>query len=457
MPQMSLEGELAGKDQGEAQSLSDSVETPTAGNGPGYSGTESLMEAVVERGNLLAALKRVRQNKGSPGVDGMTVGELAAYLRENWVATRERLLQGHYAPMTVRRVEIPKSGGGMRELGIPTVLDRFIQQALLQVLQPLIDPTFSRNSYGFRPGKSAHQAVVAARNLVAGGKRFVVDVDLEKFFDRVQHDVLMGRLEKRVKDARVLGLIRRYLETGVMLHGVVVERHEGTPQGGPLSPLLANVLLDEVDKELEKRGHGFVRYADDCNVYVASKRAGQRVMAFLRKLYGNLQLKVNESKSAVDLAVRRKILGYSMWHGSPGPVGPKKSVKLRVAPKAIEVMKEKVRQITGRNGGRSIQKVVEELRAYLPGWKNYFTLAETPGVFLSLDEWIRHRLRQVHLKQWKTGNTIYRELLSRGVPDWVAQRIAGNSRRWWHNSCKNLNGALPNRYFDDLGLPRLKT
>ncbi len=449
MPQMSLEGELAGGGQGETRSPSDSVETPMAGNGPGHSGTGSLMEAVVERGNLLVALKRVRQNKGSPGVDGMTVGELDTYLRENWVATRERLLQGHYAPMTVRRVEIPKSGGGMRELGIPTVLDRFIQQALLQVLQPLIDPTFSRNSYGFRPGRSAHQALVAARNLVASGKRFVVDVDLEKFFDRVQHDVLMGRLEKRVKDARVLGLIRRYLETGVMLHGVVVERHEGTPQGGPLSPLLANVLLDEVDKELEKRGHGFVRYADDCNVYVASGRAGQRVMAFLRKLYGNLKLKVNESKSAVDLAVRRKILGYSMWRG------PKGSVKLRVAPKAIQVMKEKVRLITGRNGGRSVQKVVEELREYLPGWKNYFSLAETPGVFLSLDEWIRHRLRQVHLKQWKTGRTIYRELLARGVPDWVARRIAGNHGRWWQNSCKNLNGALPSRYFDGLGLPRL--
>jgi RNA-directed DNA polymerase len=446
---MSLEGELAGKGQGEAQNLPGSVEASMAGNGPERSGTRSLMEAVVERGNLLAALKRVRQNKGSPGVDGMTVEELAAYLRENWVATRERLLKGHYAPMTVRRVEIPKSGGGMRELGIPTVLDRFIQQALLQVLQPLLDPTFSRNSYGFRPGRSAHQALAVARNLVASGKRFVVDVDLEKFFDRVQHDVLMGRLEKRVKDAKVLGLIRRYLEAGVLQNGVVVERHEGTPQGGPLSPLLANVLLDEVDKELEKRGHGFVRYADDCNVYVASRRAGQRVMAFLRKLYGNLKLKVNESKSAVDLAVRRKILGYSMWYG------PKGSVKLRVASKAIEVMKEKVRQITGRNGGRSVQAVVKDLREYLPGWKNYFSLAETPGIFQALDIWIRHRLRQLHLKQWKRGKTVFRELISRGVPEWVAGPIAVNNRRWWRNSSKNLNGALPNRYFDSLGLPRL--
>ena len=449
MPQMSPQRELAGKGQGKTRGASGSVETPTAGNGPGYSGTESLMDAMLERGNLLTALKRVKQNKGSPGVDGMTVGELDAYLRETWVATRERLLLGHYAPMPVRRVEIPKSGGGVRELGIPTVLDRFIQQAMLQVLQPLLDPTFSQNSYGFRPGRSAHQALVAARSLVESGKRFVVDVDLEKFFDRVQHDVLMGRLEQRVKDSRLLGLIRRYLEAGVMLHGVVIERHEGTPQGGPLSPLLANALLDEVDKELEKRGHGFVRYADDCNVYVASRRAGQRVMALLRKLYGTLKLKVNESKSAVDLATHRKILGYSMWYG------PKGSMKLRVAQKAIQVMKEKVRQITGRNGGRSVQKVVEELRAYLPGWKNDFALAETPGVFLTLDEWIRHRLRQVHLKQWKTGKTIYRELLARGVPDWVAERIAGNNRRWWHNSCKNLNGALPNRYFDNLGLPRL--
>lgn len=427
-----------------------SVETPTAGIGPERSGTESLMEAVVERGNLLAALKRVKQNKGSPGVDGMTVGELDAFLRKNWVATRERLLTGHYAPMTVRRVEIPKSGGGMRELGIPTVLDRFIQQALLQVLQPLLDPAFSQNSYGFRPGKSAHQALVAARNLVAEGKRFVVDVDLEKFFDRVQHDVLMGRLEKRIADPRALGLIRRYLEAGMLQNGVVIERHEGTPQGGPLSPLLANVLLDEVDKELEKRGHAFVRYADDCNVYVGSEKAGKRVMSLLRKLYGNLKLKVNESKSAVDLAVRRKILGYSMWHG---PIG---TVKLRVAQKSIQKMKEEVRNITGRNGGRSVQKVVEDLRSFLLGWKSYFRLAETPGLFRDLDAWIRHRLRQIHLKQWKTGSTIYRELLARGTPDWVARPIATNARRWWSNSSKHLNHALPNRYFDGLGLPRLE-
>jgi len=451
---MSLHKELAGSGQGEAQSQPGSVETPTAGKGPGHSGIGSLMEAVVERGNLLAALRRVKQNKGSPGVDGMTVGELDTYLRENWVATRERLLLGHYAPRPVKRVEIPKSGGGgpqggLRELGIPTVLDRFIQQAMLQVLQPILDPTFSQNSYGFRPGKSAHQAVVAARNLVAGGKRFVVDVDLERFFDRVQHDVLMGRLEQRVKDPRLLGLIRRYLEAAVLLNGVVIERHEGTPQGGPLSPLLANVLLDEVDKEMEKRGHGFVRYADDCNVYVASKRAGMRVMALLRKLYGNLKLKVNESKSAVDLATHRKILGYSMWYGPNG------SVRLAVAHTTIGVMKEKVRQITGRNGGRSIEKVVEDLRAYLPGWKNYFSLAATPVVFRELDEWIRHRLRQLQLKQWKRGTTAYRELLSRETPEWVAKQAATNIRSWWRTSSQALNTAMPIRYFDALGLPSL--
>ena len=450
MPQMSPKREFAGKGPGETQGLSGSVETSTAGNGNVHSGTESLMEAVVERGNLLAALRRVKQNKGSPGIDGMTVGELETYLRENWVATRERLLLGHYAPMPVRRVEIPKSGGGVRELGIPTVLDRFIQQAILQVLQGFLDPTFSPHSYGFRPGRSAHQAILAAHDLVKRGKRFVVDVDLEKFFDRVNHDILMGRLKKRILDRRILGLIRRYLEAGVMLQGVVIERHEGTPQGGPLSPLLANVLLDEVDKELEKRGHTFVRYADDCNVYVTSERAGKRVMAFLRKLYGNLKLKVNESKSAVALAVRRKILGYSMWN-----TWPKGTVKLRVAPKAIQTMKEKIRVVTGRTRGRSIQTVVEDLRSYLPGWKNYFCLAETPGIFQELDEWIRHRLRQLHLRQWKNRDTVYRELVSRGTPDWVAREAANNYRSWWSNSCRSLNHALPIRYFDGLGVPKL--
>ena len=435
--------------QGESYAGVRRVETSTARMETVNSGVAIQMESVVERGNLLDALKKVKQNKGSPGIDGMTVEEMDSYLRENWTAIREQLLAGQYRPSPVKRVTIAKNGGGERELGIPTVIDRFIQQALLQILQPAIDPTFSPHSYGFRPGRSAHQALRSARAFVARGKRWVVDVDLEKFFDRVNHDVLMGRMEKRVRDKRILGLIRNYLEAGIMLHGVVIERNEGTPQGGPLSPLLANVLLDDVDKALEKHGHSFARYADDCNVYVASERAGKRVMAHLRKLYGKLKLRINESKSAVAHVTGRTFLGFSMWFGAKG------AVKLRVAPQAMNKMKEKVRVITGRNGGRSIQKVVEELGRYLPGWRNYFGLAETPKVFQELDEWIRHRLRQLHLKQWKNGKTIYRELLARRVPEWIARKIAANSRRWWHNSCMSLNHALPTNYFDELGLPRL--
>jgi group II intron reverse transcriptase/maturase len=435
--------------QGEAHAGNRRVETQSAMMGNVNSGKALQMESVVERGNLLEALKRVKQNKGSPGVDGMKVEDMDANLRENWVGIREQLLAGTYQPSPVKRVMIPKNGGGERELGIPTVIDRFIQQALLQILQPIIDPTFSPHSYGFRPGRSAHQAVRSAKSYVGQGLRWVVDVDLEKFFDRVNHDVLMGRMEKRVQDKRILGLIRNYLEAGIMLHGVVTERNEGTPQGGPLSPLLANVLLDDVDKELEKHGHKFARYADDCNVYVASERAGKRVMGHLRKLYGKLKLRINESKSAVARVTERKFLGFSMWYGAKG------AVKLRVAHQAMDKMKEKVRQITERNGGRSVQTVVEELGRYLPGWRNYFGLAETPGIFNELDEWIRHRLRQLHLKQWKRSKTIYRELLARRVPGWIARKIAANSRRWWHNSCMSLNHALPIKYFDDLGLPRL--
>ncbi|HEU0053858.1 MAG TPA: group II intron reverse transcriptase/maturase, partial [Longimicrobium sp.] len=317
------------------------------------------MERVVERGNVKAALKRVEQNKGSPGIDGMTVDELRSWLVENWKEVRERLLDGTYQPTPVRGQEIPKSGGGVRKLGIPTVLDRLIQQAILQVLQPKFDPTFSEHSHGFRPGRSAHDAVCEAQRYVQEGRRWVVDVDLEKFFDRVNHDVLMGRLEKRIGDKRMLGLIRGYLNAGIMVNGVVMERHEGTPQGGPLSPLLANVLLDEVDKELEKRGHAFVRYADDCNVYVRSKRAGEDVMETLRCLYAGLRLRINEAKSAVARPWGRKFLGYSFW------VAKGREVKRRVAPKALEAMKERVREITSRSGGRSMRSVIAELRGYL--------------------------------------------------------------------------------------------
>lgn len=317
------------------------------------------------------------------------------------------------------------------------------------MLQPQFDPSFSEHSYGFRPKRRAHDAVCAAQRYIQEGRRWVVDVDLEKFFDRVNHDLLMGRLAKRIADRRVLGLIRRYLEAGVMNNGVAMERHEGTPQGGPLSPLLANVLLDEVDKELEKRGHAFCRYADDCNVYVRSRRAGERVMEALTRLYARLRLRVNLSKSAVARAWERKFLGYSFW------VAQGRAIRRRVAPKALKTMKDRVRQITCRNGGRSLTQVIEELRGYLTGWKAYFRLADTPKAFRELDEWIRHRLRAVQLKQWKRGTTIYRELRARGLNAGQAARVASNGRRWWHNSDMRIHIALPNSYFTALGLPRL--
>jgi group II intron reverse transcriptase/maturase len=447
---MSGQLELPFDKRGEAPTSGRSEEVPMATHGREGSGESDLMERMVERPNLLAALKRVKANKGSPGIDGMGVGELSAHLKEHWPVIREQLLAGTYQPQPVKRQEIPKSGGGMRELGIPTVLDRFIQQALLQVLQADLDKSFSKHSYGFRPGKSAHQAIRVAQHYIQEGRRWVVDVDLERFFDRVNHDVLMGRLAKRIGDRRVLVTIRRYLEAGVMAHGgVVMERYEGTPQGGPLSPLLANVLLDEVDKELERRGHAFVRYADDCNVYVRSPRAGERVMRLLRKLFSGLRLRVNEAKSAVDRVARRKVLGYSFWYATGGVA------KLRVAPKTLTVMKDRVREITQRSGGRSIPHVIAELREYLRGWRNYFQLAETPGIFRELDEWIRHRLRAMQLKQWKRGTTIYRELRKRGLSDSAAARIAANGRRWWKNSDKLIHAAFPVSYFDQLQLPRL--
>jgi RNA-directed DNA polymerase len=448
--QMSAQAELPLEVRGEAPTGERSGEAPPAADRDERLGIgHSLMERVVEGGNARTALKRVKQNKGSPGIDGMTVDELPTWLVTGWLAVREQLLAGTYRPKPVREQEIPKSGGGVRKLGIPTVLDRLVQQCLLQVLQPMFDGSFSEHSYGFRPGRSAHQAVCAAQRYIQEGRRVVVDVDLEKFFDRVNHDVLMGKLAKRIGDKRVLGLIRRYLEAGIMVNGVAMERYEGTPQGGPLSPLLANVLLDEVDKELERRNLAFVRYADDQNVYVRSRRAGERVMAMLKRLYGRLRLRINEAKSAVDLPWSRKFLGFSFW------VAPERKVKRRVAPKTLEAMKERVRGITARNGGRSMDAVFKELREYLTGWKLYFRLAETPGIFAGLDKWIRHRLRQAQLKQWKRGRTIYRELLRRGTPEKVARRVAANSCRWWKNSAMALNIAMPARYFDDRGVPRL--
>ena len=396
------------------------------------------------------AWRRVKANRGTAGVDGLDIDQTARQLKTEWPRIREALLQGTYRPSPVRRVMIPKPGGGQRELGIPTVTDRLIQQALLQVLQPMIDPGFSEHSYGFRPGRRAHDAVLAAQSYIQSGRKIVVDVDLEKFFDRVNHDILMDRVRKRIGDDGVCRLVRAYLNAGIMDGGVVVERHEGTPQGGPLSPLLANLLLDEVDKALEARGHCFVRYADDCNVYVHSRRAGERVMQLLRQLYGRLHLRINESKSAVaSVFTGRKFLGFSFW------MAPKGVVKRRIARKAVMALRQRVRWLTRRSGGRSIQQVVDGLRPLLLGWRAYFRLAQTTGVWRELDEWIRHRLRAIQLRQWKRGKTMFRELCAMGASTEVARKAAANSRRWWHNSAMLLNSVLTLSWFDSLGLPRL--
>lgn len=424
-------------------------EHPDTGSARLRAGTGGLLEAALTRENLQAAWKRVKANKGAAGVDGLDIEQTAQVLQTRWPQIRQELLAGKYRPSPVRRVMIPKPDGSQRELGIPTVLDRLIQQALLQVLQPLIDPTFSEHSHGFRPGRRAHDAVKAARGYVQSGKRVVVDVDLAKFFDRVNHDILMDRFRRRVDDAGVIRLIRAYLNAGIMDGGVVMDRQQGTPQGGPLSPLLANVLLDEVDKALEARGYSFARYADDSNVYVRSRKAGERVMALLRKLYGTLKLQVNEAKSAVGSAFRRKFLGYELWAAKG------KEVKCAVAHKALDNFKARIRQLTRRSGGRSMEQVVDKLRPYLRGWKAYFGLAQTPKVWRELDEWLRHRLRAIQLKHWKRPRTIHRELKAIGASDNVAKQVAANSRRWWRNSNRLLKTVLTIAYFDRLGVPRL--
>lgn len=411
--------------------------------------TERLMEEACERDNLRKALKRVKANKGGPGVDGMTVEELPGYLKEHWPEIREQLLEGTYRPQPVKRVEIPKPDGGVRKLGIPTVLDRFIQQAVMQVLQKRWDPTFSEHSYGFRPGRSAHQAVAEAQQYMAEGYRFVVDFDLEKFFDRVNHDKLMGQVAKRVSDKRMLKLIRAFLNAGVMEDGLVGPTEEGTPQGGPLSPLLSNLVLDELDRELERRGHRFVRYADDCNIYVRSRRAGERVMesisGFITK---KLKLKVNRAKSAVDRPSARKFLGFSF---TPG-VKPKR----RIAPKALERFKERIRELTRRTRGVSIERMVEQLSIYLKGWIGYFAFCETPSVLTDLESWIRRRLRCTAWKQWKRGRTRFAELKKRGVGKDLAAQTAGSPHGPFRISrSPALHFALSDAYFHSLGLPKL--
>jgi group II intron reverse transcriptase/maturase len=408
--------------------------------------TQGLMESVVTNGNMSEALKRVRANKGSPGVDGMTVNELPDYLREHWPRLKQELLEGSYRPQPVKRVEIPKPDGGVRMLCIPTAIDRLVQQAILQVLTPLYDPTFSVSSYGFRPGKSAHQALAAAKEHVAAGNIWVVDLDLEKFFDRVNHDILMGRLARRLGDKRLLRLVRRFLEAGVMLNGVVVEREEGTPQGGPLSPLLANILLDELDKELERRGHRFCRYADDCNIYVRTERAGERVMATVtRYLETRLKLKVNRDKSAVDRPFRRKFLGFSLRNR-------KGEVCLSIAPKSKKRFKDTVREITKRNRGVSFERMVSELRRYTDGWVAYFWHARTPSVFKEFDEWIRRRLRCYVWKQWKTWRNRALQLKKAGVGPWLAYGVATKTYGPWHVAgCPAMTRALTNGRLQQLG------
>ena len=410
-------------------------------------GAGELLGQALARENMAAAWRRVKANKGSAGVDGRTVQDTAQYLKTAWPRIRAQLLDGSYRPEPVRRVGIPKPGGGQRELGIPTVVDRLIQQALLQVLQPLIDPTFSEHSHGFRPGRSAHTAVSEAKRHVQAGYRVVVDVDLEKFFDRVNHDILMARLAKRIADKRVLGLIRRYLQAGIETQGVLAKRLQGTPQGGPLSPLLANVLLDEVDRELERRGHRFVRYADDCNVYVKSLRAGQRVLETLRRCYDRLRLQVNEAKTAVAQVWGRKFLGYCLRRNPQG------HVKLAIAVQAQRKLRLRLRQLTRRNRGRSMEQIVQELKDYVPGWRAYFQLAQTPTVLRELDAWLRRRLRAMQLKQWKTRPRTYRALRRLGATEAVATAVARNVGSWWCSSL-HVSRVLDPAYYDRLGVPK---
>ena len=406
-----------------------------------------LLEEVLRRENMLNALRRVRSNKGAPGIDGMTVEELVPYLKLEWPRIREELLKGTYQPLPVRQVEIPKPNGkGMRPLGIPTVLDRMIQQAILQVLTPIFDPHFSDSSYGFRPGRCCQDAVKAAQGYAGSGYRFVVDLDLEKFFDRVNHDVLMARVARRVKDKRLLRLLRKYLESGVMVGGVIQEREEGTPQGGPLSPLLSNILLDDLDKELGRRGHRFCRYADDCNIYVRSKAAGERVMESIsRFLEKRLRLKVNREKSAVDRPWKRGFLGYMMtWHRQP---------KLKVSPDSIQRIRGKIRELMWKARGCSLTKVIGEIVPLLRGWINYFRLSSVKIAFEELDGWIRRRLRCVIWQHWKKPRTRAKKLIENGIERGTAYISAYNGRgAWWNSGASHMHSAFPAKWFTQRGL-----
>ncbi|MEK4494748.1 group II intron reverse transcriptase/maturase [Ureibacillus sp. FSL W8-0352] len=409
-----------------------------------------LLNQILSRENMLQALKRVEQNKGSHGVDMMPVQNLRQHIVENWLSIKEAILKGTYEPMPVRRVEIPKPDGGVRLLGIPTVTDRLIQQAIAQVLSKVYDPTFSENSYGFRPNRSAHDAMRKAKEYIRDGYRWVVDMDLEKFFDKVNHDRLMGTLAKRIQDKPLLKLIRKYLQSGVMINGVVSSTLEGTPQGGPLSPLLSNIVLDELDKELERRGHKFVRYADDCNIYVKSKRAGLRTMASIQRfIEGKLRLKVNEKKSAVDRPWKRKFLGFSFtYHKEP---------KVRIAKESLKRMKNKVREITSRKMPYPMEYRIQKLNQYLMGWCGYFALADTKSIFPELDKWIRRRLRMCLWKNWKKPKTKIRNLIQLGVPQWQAYEWGNTRKSYWRISKSPiLHRTLGNSYWRNQGLKSLE-
>src|SRR5450631_1947366 len=431
------EAREAGREGTESSGATNGTESPAS--------TNRLMEEVCERENLKEALRRVKANQGSGGVDGMTVVGISDYLKQHWPAIREQLLNGTYEPKPVRRVEIPKPDGGMRKLGIPTVLDRFIQQAAMQVLQRRWNPMFSQYSYGFRPRRSAHHAVAQAQQYIAQGHGWVIDLDLEKFFDRVNHDKLMGQIAKRVEDKRLLKLTRAFLNAGVMENGLVSPSVEGTPQGGPLSPLLSNLVLDELDRELERRGHRFVRYADDCNIYVRSERAGQRVMESIsRFITQKLKLKVNEAKSAVARPQERKFLGFSF---TAGP-----DIKRTIAPKSLERFKQRIRDITRRAKGVSIKTTMEELATYMRGWRGYLGFCETPEVLIALTRWVRLRLRAALWRQWKTPRRRRTALIALGVSGEL-RNTAGSGRGPWHIArSKALSVGLSNAHFKSLGL-----